>query len=261
MPDFVRPWEKTFSGDNPGLRICLGDRSLEWGGWSPELLKEELPDWPTSVVDALTKPVSIQGQATNDPGYFQQSAEQIGSADTNDFIYGPLHTALRAQLAKGLKTSGGTTIISNLPLSTWPDHPRVRYLGSATDALLRDMLQLDASSPLTTAEMKDLLKVEAPLAVQSRTDPGQFPINKFSALPVLISATRTSGNESYPYDQFKRLMTVPSWHVQELVTQTLPSNEVKVTAVRIVRGANNTVTETLDVVGRKWCGYFGPRGR
>jgi hypothetical protein len=234
---------------------------LEWGGWSPELLKEELPDWPTSVVDALTKPVSIQGQATNDPGYFQQSAEQIGSADTNDFIYGPLHTALRAQLAKGLKTSGGTTIISNLPLSTWPDHPRVRYLGSATDALLRDMLQLDASSPLTTAEMKDLLKVEAPLAVQSRTDPGQFPINKFSALPVLISATRTSGNESYPYDQFKRLMTVPSWHVQELVTQTLPSNEVKVTAVRIVRGANNTVTETLDVVGRKWCGYFGPRGR
>lgn len=25
------------------LRICLGG-SLEWGGWSPELLKEELPD-------------------------------------------------------------------------------------------------------------------------------------------------------------------------------------------------------------------------
>jgi hypothetical protein len=200
------------------------------------LLKEELPDWPSGVVDALTKPVLIEGQPATDPGYFQQSAEQIGSADTNDFIYGPLHTALRSQLANGLKSSATTTIISNLPLTTWPDHPRVRYAGPLSDAALRELLLLDATSPmLTAADMKDLLKVEAPLAVQSRTDPGQFPINKFSALPLLIGATRTSGNESYPYDQFKRLMSVPSWHVQELITQTLPSNEVKVTAVRIVR--------------------------
>ena len=248
LPDFVRPWEKTFSGDNPGLRICLGGRSLEWGGWSPELLKEELPDWPLSVVDAMTKPVLIQGQPAPDPGYFQQSAEQIGSADTNDFVYGPLHTALRSQLANGLKASAASTVISNLPLASWPDHPRVRYTGPLSDAALRELLQLNATAPvLTAAEMKDLLKVEAPLAVQSRTDPGQFPINKFSALPLLISATRTSSNESYPYDQFKRLMTVPSWHVQELITQTLPSNEVKVTAVRIVRGSNNTVAETMDM--------------
>src|SRR6266850_7411485 len=32
LPAWYRPWEKNFSGDNAGLRICLGGRSLEWGG-------------------------------------------------------------------------------------------------------------------------------------------------------------------------------------------------------------------------------------
>ena len=95
LPDSVRPWEKTFSGVNPGLRICLGGRSLEWGGWSPELLTAELTAWPASVVTALRNPVAVVDRPTPDPCYFQQSAEQIGAADTNDFVFGLLHTALR----------------------------------------------------------------------------------------------------------------------------------------------------------------------
>ena len=31
-------------------------------------------------------------------GYFRQAAEQIGTTSTNDFIFGAMHAALRAQL-------------------------------------------------------------------------------------------------------------------------------------------------------------------
>jgi hypothetical protein len=249
LPDSVRPWEKTFSGDNPGLRICLGGRSLEWGGWSPELLSAELAGWPASVVTALTSSVPVVDRPAPDPCYFQQSAEQIGSADTNDFMYGPLHVALRQRLAAGLGGASAGSIAANLPLTSWPDHGKVRYASTPpTDPDLTELLGLPGGGPpLPRQQLLDLLKLEAPLAVQSRTDPGQFPTNKFSALPLLVAAARGAGAESFPYDQLKRVTVVPGWHVQELVTETLATNEVRVTGVRIVRGPNNTVAETLFV--------------
>jgi 3-keto-disaccharide hydrolase/GMC oxidoreductase len=250
LPNWVRPWEKTVSGDYPGLRLCLGGRSLEWGGWSPELLDDELTAWPTSVVDALKHPVAMEGPITPLPGYFQQAGEQIASNDTNDFIYGPLHKALRAVLMAGLKASGAGTVVSALPLATWPDHPRVRFTIPPPPAeTLRDLLGLTPSDPaIPDLHMKELLRVEAPLAVQSRAEPGQFPVNKFSALPLLVSAARSASVESLPYDQHKRVMVVPNWHVQQMFTQTLPSNDVKVTGVRVARpGAANQPNETLDI--------------
>jgi choline dehydrogenase-like flavoprotein len=252
LPDWKRPWDTAVPGNNPGLRVCLGGRSLEWGGWSPEPLNAELAGWPAPVVTALQKPVPVTGQPVPAPSYFQQAGEQIGAAETNDYIYGPLHTALREQLANGLAGSVVGSVAANLKLGSLPDHPQVRHAASPLpDAELRDMLGLPKPQPgdpvVPRQKLLDLLKLEAPLAVQSQADPGQFPINKFSAMPLLAAAARAAATEAYPYDQLKQVMVVPSWHVQELVTLTLPTGEVRVTAVRIVRGWDNTVSESLEV--------------
>jgi choline dehydrogenase-like flavoprotein len=236
LPDWTRPWEFLASGANPGLRVCLGGRSLEWGGWSPELLATEFASWPPAVVDALTKPVTLNGTAM--PPYYAQASEQIGTSATNDFIYGPLHAALREQLYAGLATATGG-VAASLPLPSLPQHPAVRYAPTALNkASLYELLGPGAPpiSSINADQIRDRLKLEAPLAVQARTAPGQFPSNKFSALPLLVSAARIAGTESYPYDQLKRLMVVPGWHVQELATETLATNDVRVTGVWVVRG-------------------------
>ena len=41
-------------------------------------------------------------------GYFRQSSDQIGVTETNDFIFGDLHRAMRQQLFAGL-TAGNVT--------------------------------------------------------------------------------------------------------------------------------------------------------
>src|SRR5215213_86215 len=67
----------------PGLAYCLGGRSLFFGGWSPQLVNEEMPTaagapspWPQPVVNDLN------GR------YFAESARQIGTEETNDFVFG-----------------------------------------------------------------------------------------------------------------------------------------------------------------------------
>jgi pimeloyl-ACP methyl ester carboxylesterase len=69
----------------PGLAYCLGGRSLFFGGWSPQLLNDEMPTaanapspWPQAVVNDLNN------------RYFAESARQIGTEETNDFVSGAL---------------------------------------------------------------------------------------------------------------------------------------------------------------------------
>ena len=50
-------------GGFAGLQLALGGRSLNWGGWSPELLPDEMRDWPTDLVTSLRST------------YFAQAAE------------------------------------------------------------------------------------------------------------------------------------------------------------------------------------------
>ncbi|MCK7580600.1 MAG: hypothetical protein MZV65_36460 [Chromatiales bacterium] len=92
----------------PGLAYCVGGRSLYWGGWSPQFLDSEMPPgrWPTKVVADLNN------------RYFPEAAEQIGVDVTNDFIFGDLHEALRAQLLDGIKAGQVTDAIplNELPL-------------------------------------------------------------------------------------------------------------------------------------------------
>lgn len=146
----------------PGLAYCLGGRSLFWGGWSPEMIDTELAAWPADVV------ADFQGR------YFQESARQLGTDVPNDFIFGPLHDALRARLAAAIPLIPGA-----LPVNT------------------------EAG-------------LEAPLAVQSAPSrSGFFPFNKFSALPILMQATRDAAAEASD-DWSKRLMVVPRCHVRRL---------------------------------------------
>ena len=121
------------------------------------------------------------------------------------------------------------------------DHPAVRYPDPGEPpldaAMLRDWLGLPADRHHAEAELRELFKLEAPLAVQSTTLPGFFPTNKFSAVPGLIRAARLASTEADGVgpaaDARKRLMVVPNCHVQELITETQPDNWVRVTGVRV----------------------------
>jgi hypothetical protein len=225
-PDMRVPWANHPALNYAGLLFAIGGRSLTWGGWSPELLDVELVDWPAAARAELRA------------RYFAESSRQIGVKETNDFIYGPLHTALRKQLDEGLNIAGNETGFAFADLL---DHPAVRYPDPGEPALdakiLRDWLGLPATDTTPLAKLKELFKLEAPLAVQSNTLPGFFPTNKFSAAPGIIRAARLASSEADGVgpaaDARKRIMVVPDCHVQELITETQPDNWVRVTGVRV----------------------------
>ncbi len=180
------PWHSSIGFS--GLSYSIGGRSVHWGGWSPRLLDEEMPTsasgtshrWPTAVVNDL------KGQ------YFDEAAEQIGVDVTNDFIHGPLHEAMRQRLADGIAAG---MVEYAIPLSQLPT-----------------TLKLPAG---TSPALEELMKLEAPLAVQSRSPrPGFYPINKFSTVPLIVKAVRAAYKESNGDDVKKRLMLVPKCHVK-----------------------------------------------
>ncbi len=225
-PDLRVPWLNHPALNYSGLIFAIGGRSLTWGGWSPELLDEEMTAWPAATRDALRT------------RYFAEASRQIGVKETNDFIYGPLHTALRKQLYGGLQAAGNATGFTFAELL---DHPAVRYPDPGEPpidaALLRDWLGLPPTDTTPEAELRELFKLEAPLAVQSTTLPGFFPTNKFSAVPGLVRAARIAAAQAdgvgAAADARKRLMIVPNCHAQELITETQADNWVRVTGVRI----------------------------
>ena len=225
-PDLRVPWVNHPALNYPGLIFAVGGRSLTWGGWSPELLDEELTAWPAAARAELRA------------RYFAEASREIGVKETNDFIYGPLHTALRKQLDDGLNIAGNETGFTFADLL---DHPAVRYPDPGEPpldaAILRDWLGLPATDTTPLAKLKELFKLEAPLAVQSTTLPGFFPTNKFSALPGIIRAARLASGEADGVgptaDARKRIMVVPDCHVQELITETQSDNWVRVTGVRV----------------------------
>jgi 3-keto-disaccharide hydrolase/GMC oxidoreductase len=235
-PDMRVPWVNHPALNYAGLIFAIGGRSLTWGGWSPELLDVEMTAWPTMTRNAL-RPATGEG-------YFAQASRQIGVKETNDFIYGPLHVALRKQLHAGLKAAGNLT---GFTFGDLLDHPAVRYPDPGEPpidaALLRDWLGLPTTDTTPLAELKELFKLEAPLAVQSTTLPGFFPTNKFSAVPALIRATRLASTEADGAgpiaDARKRIMVVSNCHVQDLITQTQPDNWVGVTGVRVWQNGNS----------------------
>ena len=106
--------------------------------------------WPAALLADLNGPL---------PGgrrLFPSGRRADRHDTTNDFIFGELHTALRAQLRQGIDNGAVTDAI---PLAQLPLH-------------------LDG----VPAAQQDLFKLEAPLAVQAQPPhAGFFPFNKFSS--------------------------------------------------------------------------------
>jgi len=201
------PWRTSITGGFPGLAYCIGGRSVFWGGWAPRLLDEEMPSdrWPQHVIDDLN------GR------FFDESARQIGVDETNDFIFGAMHRALRTALYNGLHTVTDAIQTQDLP-SHLPE--------MTTDPEGKDQ-------PLSPQEI-DERKLEAPLAVQGREDrSGFFPMNKFSVTPLLMRAARQAAMESGFDDAQKRLMVVPDAHVTYLETAVDGDGVGRVTAVHV----------------------------
>lgn len=221
----------------PGLAYCLGGRSIYWGGWSPELLDAELPDdrWPAAVKDELTTDALPNGFS----GYFRQASEQIGTSETNDFVFGPLHNALRQQLFDGIEAGQATGAV---PLSQLPQHESVRFGDTPPNQITKkdvlDLLGLESNGGTPSKQkLLDQLKLEAPLGVQGRSGhAGFFPFNKFSALPLLVKGARESYFEAAGDDVHKRLMIVPRCHVTALKTEPVGDELWHVTEVQTNRG-------------------------
>ncbi|HEX8068824.1 MAG TPA: family 16 glycoside hydrolase [Pyrinomonadaceae bacterium] len=202
------PWRSDDRFGYTGLAYCLGGRSVFFGGWSPQLLNDEMRDdlWPNKVkTDLNTR-------------YFAESAEQIGTDSANDFINGEMHRALRQQLFDGING------------------------GQVTEAIPLDELPLTLKAYAKQPKpIRNLHKLEAPLAVQSQQVSGLFPVNKFSAIPLLVKAARTAAFDSakgMPFvdDVKKRFMIVPHCHVIRLVTD--------------VQGGTGRVTEVQTEVNQ-----------
>jgi choline dehydrogenase-like flavoprotein len=177
------PWRTDVPQGFPGLAYCIGGRSVFWGGWSPELLDAEMPAsrWPTQVVQDLKNK------------YFADAGVQIGVDQTNDFIFGDMHEALRKLLFDGIAASKVDDAIplAQLPAPRWPSGP------------------------------SGIEKLEAPLAVQGRAPRvGFFPLNKFSSVPLIMRASRQAWLESPNDDAKKRVMVIPNCHVTRLETMT-----------------------------------------
>ena len=192
-----QPWESdspmTWNQNFPGLAFCLGGRSVFWGGWSPYFIDSELtdPSWPPSVVRDLTQKVLPTGAPVE--SYLDAAARQVGTDTTNDFVFGPLHDALRQRLFEGLKARSS----------------------SADPVLTGNRGSLTAQADL-----------EAPLSVQSAPSrAGSFPLNKFNTVQLLIRASRVAQFEAQaaaPFDlgasdAKKRLMIVDNIYVTRLI--------------------------------------------
>src|SRR5215471_10160069 len=204
------PWNSSIRFG--GLAYCLGGRSVYFGGWSPRYLTTEMETapldpvksafpWPQTVVDDLFA------------RYFLEAARQTGASTSNDYIDGTMHNFFRKRLFNLY-----TTIPNVVPISELPDY--------ATDAPqdmgggLADILS--GAVPPPYAGFKDSLRVDAPLAVQILSRPGFFPFNKFSSVPLGISAARRAFSDATDKvgNTDKRLMIVPNCHVKGLRTRT-----------------------------------------
>lgn len=192
------PWRTDVPRGFPGLAYCIGGRSLFFGGWAPELLDAEMrPDrWPDPVKQDLAA------------RYFAEAAQQIGVDETNDFIFGDMHRALRKLVFDGIAAG---KVDRAIPLAELPDPPW--HVGPTS-----------------------IEKLEAPLAVQGRPPrSGFFPLNKFSSVPLVIRAARQAWFESGADDVRKRLMVVPNCHVTRLETP-LTQGTGQVTVVHTSQG-------------------------
>src|SRR5947199_13737 len=84
-------------------------------------------------------------------GYFGESSRQIGVDETNDFMFGELHNALRQRLFDNLGA-----VAAAIPLSELPPSPLLK--GGEQQADLLSMLGLSSAGTLSMDDLRNLLK-------------------------------------------------------------------------------------------------------
>jgi choline dehydrogenase-like flavoprotein len=202
------PWKSSIPFK--GLAYAIGGRSVYWGGWSPRLLAQEVATWPAETVADLNAL------------YFDEATRQIGVDETNDFMFGELHNALRQQLFDNVGS-----ISAAIPLAELPSSPLLK-----PGADPAELLGLSSTAGLSPDDLKNLLKLEAPLAVQARPPhAGFFPLNKFSTVPLLVKAARTAFSDANGNDAAKAFMLLPDTHVVSIRTTQTGSGTWRVVGV------------------------------
>src|SRR5262249_3994885 len=185
------------------------------GGWSPRLLDEEMATWPAATV------ADLNGR------YFDESSRQIGVDETNDFIFGELHRALRRRLFDKMGAISNAMKRAALPPSP--------VLKPGADPL--DLLGLTGPDGLSGADLLNMLKLEAPLAVQARPPhAGFFPLNKFSAVPLMMKAARTAFANSNGVDSRKEFVVLPNTHVLTLRKARTAAGTWRITGIDTSQG-------------------------
>jgi len=210
------PWKSAIPFK--GLAYAVGGRSVYWGGWSPRLLAAEVATWPAeTVADLNTR-------------YFGESTRQIGVDETNDFIFGELHNALRQRLFDNLGT-----IAAAIPLSELPPSPLLK--GGELKEDIVQMLGLSSAGSLTEDDLRNMLKLEAPLAVRARAPhAGFFPMNKFSTVPLLMKASRTASSDSNGNDAKKEFMILTDTHALSVRREQTAAGTWRITGVDTSNG-------------------------
>ncbi len=171
--------------------------------------------WPAATVTDLNS------------RYFDESSRQIGVDEANDFIAGELQNGLRRQLFDNLSTVPGAFSLDALPPSP--------LLKPGSDPA--QLLGLTSTGGLSQNDLLNLLKLEAPLAVQARPPhAGFFPLNKFSVVPLLMKAARTAASDSNGNDSVKEFMVLPDTHVLTLRTVPTAVGSWRVTGIDTSRG-------------------------
>jgi hypothetical protein len=99
------------------------------------------------------------------------------------------------------------------------------------------LLGLTSTAGLSQTDLLNMLKLEAPLAVQARPPhAGFFPLNKFSVVPLLMKAARTAASDSNGNDAVKEFMVLPDTHVLSLCTVPTASGTRRVSGIDTSRG-------------------------
>jgi hypothetical protein len=171
--------------------------------------------WPANTVADLNR------------RYFDESSRQIGVDEANDFIFGELQNALRRQLFDSLSSVPGASALDALPPSP--------LLKPGADPA--QLLGLTSSGGLSQNDLLNLLKLEAPLAVQARPPHvGFFPLNKFSVVPLLMKAARTAASDSNGNDSVKEFMVLPDTHVLTLRSVPTAAGTWRISGIDTSRG-------------------------
>ncbi|GAB3304804.1 hypothetical protein GCM10027451_10730 [Geodermatophilus aquaeductus] len=183
---------------SPGLALCLGGRSLFWGGWSPRLTGTDLQQWPAEVREYLAE-----------HGGYDRTEVEIGTVPACDYMlatsfHDDLLTALRVAVGgvPGLATveEAPLAVVGSAPASGLFAYDKFSSAPFLIDAVRNDAAentgQGDVSRRLFVVPRAHVLRLRRDgetvtgldVALEGRPDPVHVPVAAGSTV-VLANGT------------------------------------------------------------------------